>query len=71
MIICISTLSSQFELTDALTVHMGTAHPLKSLDGKYMYYYGTHMNPKQAYNFVQIPLSNDASSEYPDVLHKL
>lgn len=54
----------KYELTNALTVHMGTAHPLKSLDGKYMYYYGTHMNARQAYNFVSIPLSNDASNPF-------
>ena len=49
----------QYDLTNTLAVHIGTAHPLKSRDESYVYYYGTHLNYKQAYNFVRIPTDND------------
>ena len=53
----------QHDIMKHIVVHIGTAHPLKSPDGKTMYYYGTNMNYKQAYNFVKIPISNDKESK--------
>ncbi|GFO41127.1 retinoid isomerohydrolase, partial [Plakobranchus ocellatus] len=48
------------DLKDYLPLHLSTAHPHKLKDGT-MIFFGTNMNYKNAYNFIEIPPPADPS----------